>query len=206
MDPTPPANCPRCRKVPLDDQPLVRHCGRCKGSWIAEQTLHERIAHAQGARPGHGLTWHEEARAALTCAVCAEPMQTLVVADTPIDRCPQHGVWFDAKELAHVLAVVAGVATPVAVAAATTHEPAASGLVGDGVELAADVAIEVAAGPAVDGAGYVAASAFEAVGEAGAEAAVEVAAETGGGIFEVVIGGVGIVAEAVVDAIAGIFS
>jgi Zn-finger nucleic acid-binding protein len=218
--PTPPASCPRCRKVPLDNQPLVRHCGRCKGSWIAEQALNERITHAQGERPHHGLTWHEEARAALMCAICAQPMQTLVVADTPVDRCPRHGIWFDAKELAHVLAMVAGVAAPVAVAAAP-HEPVASDLVGDGVELAADLAIEAAAGPAVDGAGYVAASAAEVVtssvfevagsavgaaAETGAEVAVEVAAEAGGGIFEVVIGGVGFVAEAVVDAIAGIFS
>jgi Zn-finger nucleic acid-binding protein len=185
MDPAPPASCPRCRKVPLDDQPLVRHCSRCKGSWIAEETLHERVAAARGARPG--LTWHREARAVLMCAICAEPMETLVVHDTPVDRCPRHGVWFDANELAHVLASVAAVA-PLAAAADPGRESIAPDLVEGGLELAVEGGVELA----VDAAD-VAAGAGEV-------------AEAGGGVFEVVIGGVGFVAEAVVDAVAGIFS
>lgn len=190
MDPAPPASCPRCREVPLGDQPLVRHCGRCKGSWIAEETLHAHVAEVRSARPGRGLTWRREARAALRCAICAEPMETLVVRDTPVDRCPRHGVWFDANELAHVLAAVAAVA-PVVAAAEPDRESIVPELVEGGAELAIDAA--ASAGEAAELAG------------GGAELAVE-AAEAGGGVFEVVIGGVGFVAEAVVDAIAGIFS
>jgi hypothetical protein len=117
-------------------------------------------------------------------------METLVVRDTPVDRCPQHGVWFDANELAHVLAAVA-VAVPAAAAAAA---PDRDSVVPDLVEGGAELAIDAAAGV-----GEIA----EAGG--GVELAAE-AAEAGGGVFEVVIGGVGFVAEAVVDAIAGIFS
>jgi Zn-finger nucleic acid-binding protein len=188
MDPAPPAKCPRCRKVALGDEPLIRHCGRCKGSWIAEETLHERVAAAQGAQSG--LTWRTEARAALLCAICAEPMETLVVRDTPVDRCARHGIWFDVNELAHVLA-------PVAVAAHVAAQPqtsTAGDLAEDGVDLAvgvADAALE-----SVD------------VVEVGGSA-VEVGStvvETGGGVFEVVIDGAGVVAEVVVDAIAAIFS
>ncbi len=184
MDPAPPASCPRCRKVPLDDQPLVRHCGRCKGSWISEQVLHERVAEARGAQPGRGLAWRKEGRAALMCAICAEPMETLVVQDTSIDRCPHHGVWFDANELAHVLAAIAVVAPVAVAAAAPPPDPARDSVATDVVEGGVELALESA----------------EVVAAAG-----EVA-DAGGGVFEVVIGGVGFVAEAVVDAVAGIFS
>jgi Zn-finger nucleic acid-binding protein len=180
MDPAPSASCPRCR-VPLDHQPLVRHCGRCRGSWISDQVLHERVAEARGAQPGRtALTWRKEARAALVCATCAAPMETLVVSDTPVDRCPRHGVWFDAGELAHVLAAVALAVTPIAAPGDPGGESAAGELVEGGVELALESA-------------EIAAAAGEVV-------------EASGGVFEVVIGGVGYVAEAVVDAIAGIFS
>jgi Zn-finger nucleic acid-binding protein len=178
MDPAPPASCPRCRQVPLDDQPLIRHCSRCKGSWISEDTLHERVAAARGPRPG--LAWHREARAALMCAICAAPMEALVVADTAIDRCARHGVWLDANELARVLAAAAAVAPPAGAAA----DPARAAI---STEIAAEVA-----GAGVD-------LAIEA-------ADVADVADAGGGVFEVVIGGVGFVAEVVVDAVAGIFS
>lgn len=195
MDPAPPATCPRCRKVALDDQPLVRHCSRCKGSWIAEETLHHHVAEARGAvaDAGHRMTWRKEARAALMCAICAAPMETLVVQDTAVDRCPQHGVWFDAKELAHVLAAVAAVA-PLAVAQAQAHAQAqsagsdAASIAGEVVEGGAELAIDAAAE---------AADAASAAGEV---------VETGGGVFEVVIDGVGFVAEAVVEVLGGIFS
>jgi Zn-finger nucleic acid-binding protein len=192
MDPAPPAKCPRCRNVPLGDEPLIRHCGRCKGSWIAEETLHARVAAAPSTHPG--LTWHTEARAALMCAICAEPMETLVVRDTAVDRCAQHGIWFDANELAHVLAPVAAAAY---VAAAEPHRSTTGELAEDGIELAVDVAdVAVEATDAAD------------VLEVGGSV-VEVGStivETGGGVFEVLIDGAGVAAEAVVDVIAALFS
>ena len=193
MDPALPANCPRCRKVALDDQPLVRHCSRCKGSWISEETLHERVAAEPSARPDGRLTWRKEARAALMCATCASPMETLVVRDTPVDRCPRHGIWFDANELAHVLMAV-GAVHQVAAASPLAADPARDSVVPELVEGGLELSVEavdmaVSAGGGVD----VAAGAGEV-------------AEAGGGVFEVVIGGVGFVAEAVVDVVAGIFS
>jgi Zn-finger nucleic acid-binding protein len=160
-----PAMCPRCRKVALDDLPLVRHCPRCKGSWISEDTLHERAAAARDASPRH-LTWRHEARPALMCAVCTVPMETLVIQGTPVDRCTAHGVWFDASELGHVLA---------AHAAAHHPEDQDDGVAGEALEAGLDIASEVDV------------------------------IETGGA-FEVVIEGVGVVAETVVEIVAGIFS
>jgi Zn-finger nucleic acid-binding protein len=195
MEPAPPASCPRCRKVPLDDQPLVRHCARCHGSWIAEATLHERVV---AARPGRGLTWRKEARAALMCAICAEPMETLVVRNTPVDRCPAHGIWFDAHELAHVLTPLAVI--PAVAAAGPAPDSVIPDLVEGGLEIAVELAVETAS-PVAELAVETAAPGVELAGDAAG-----VVVETGGGVFEVVIGGVGFVAEAVVDALAGIFS
>ncbi|HWO20509.1 MAG TPA: zf-TFIIB domain-containing protein [Kofleriaceae bacterium] len=183
MEPAPPARCPRCQ-IDLGDEPLIRHCSRCKGSWIAEETLHERAAAVQGGPPD--LTWHKEARATLMCAICGQPMETIVVRDTPVDRCVQHGIWFDANELAHVLSPAAAVAMTAAAVQVSTHQAqeqaqtsSALDVAGEGIELAVDVADLALASEVV---------------------------ETGGGVFEVIIDGVGVVAEAVVDMIAGIFS
>ena len=37
------------------------------------------------------------------CAVCRTAMQTVNLGSVQLDRCAQHGVWFDADELAALL-------------------------------------------------------------------------------------------------------
>ena len=37
------------------------------------------------------------------CAECKTPMQTVDLGKVQLDRCPSHGVWFDADELAALL-------------------------------------------------------------------------------------------------------
>jgi Zn-finger nucleic acid-binding protein len=177
MVPEPPATCPRCRTIALDDQPLVRHCSRCKGSWIAEAPLHSHATAAHSA--ARGLTWYHVGRAALMCAICAEPMETLVVSDTPVDRCALHGVWFDAGELGHVLA-----------AHAASREP---GSTSDAVADVVETGLEVADGVDIIDTGLELTTGADIV-------------ETGGGVFEVVVDGVGVVAETVVEIVAAIFS
>jgi hypothetical protein len=39
----------------------------------------------------------------LNCPSCGEPMKVGVLRGITIDRCHQHGIWFDGKELAAVL-------------------------------------------------------------------------------------------------------
>jgi Zn-finger nucleic acid-binding protein len=157
--------------VPLGDEPLIRHCPTCKGSWIAEATLHQRADAALGAQRGRRLSWHVEARAALGCAICSRPMETLVVRDAPVDRCPAHGIWFDAGELAHVLAPVALV--PAAAAAGSTPDRGDGEvveLVVDTAEVATEVAVDVAETGGgvfevvVDGVGVVAEAVISAIG------------------------------------------
>ncbi|MEJ7599074.1 MAG: zf-TFIIB domain-containing protein [Kofleriaceae bacterium] len=97
---SPSLPCPRC-KTELLDSGLLGHCARCRGAWVPEDVLHDRIAVMQQAPPR--LHWYRVPRAPLPCARCAEPMETLALFDVPIDRCLDHGLWFDADELSSVL-------------------------------------------------------------------------------------------------------
>jgi Zn-finger nucleic acid-binding protein len=37
------------------------------------------------------------------CAVCGKPMQPVSLGTVALDRCPDHGVWFDPEELASLM-------------------------------------------------------------------------------------------------------
>jgi Zn-finger nucleic acid-binding protein len=93
--------CPRCPDVRLTDDTL-RRCPRCHGAWLDESAIADRIARAHNQRTPD-LAWATDARKALPCASCAQPMQTVKLFDVALDRCTEHGVWFDANELDEVV-------------------------------------------------------------------------------------------------------
>lgn len=94
--------CPRCRTEALTEGDL-RHCGRCKGSWVPEEVLHAHIA-TMTSEPVPDVRWTvTHKRLGLPCAVCKHTMETLLLFDIAVDRCHSHGVWFDKDELANVL-------------------------------------------------------------------------------------------------------
>ncbi len=67
-------------------------------------------------------------RVGLPCAACREPMEPLDLLLEPVDRCKQHGVWFDKGELEAVVRVCLASA-PVAAAPSETDavtDPAAA--------------------------------------------------------------------------------
>jgi hypothetical protein len=37
------------------------------------------------------------------CAICGKPMQCVSLGTVALDRCPEHGVWFDPEELASLM-------------------------------------------------------------------------------------------------------
>jgi Zn-finger nucleic acid-binding protein len=81
----------------------LRHCPRCKGSWIPTEVLHEHVSTMQ-TRIDPKLVWKRSSqRVGLPCAACHHTMETLLLFEVPVDRCHSHGVWFDADELAEVL-------------------------------------------------------------------------------------------------------
>nr|MBA3542295.1 zf-TFIIB domain-containing protein [Deltaproteobacteria bacterium] len=50
------------------------------------------------------LAWQERPTdQARPCAECKAPMQLVNLANVALDRCAQHGVWFDADELTVLL-------------------------------------------------------------------------------------------------------
>lgn len=95
--------CPHCRDTELDDATIHR-CHRCEGTWIDEHTLLERLAAMQLPEVPRVPEWSEQKREAVrACPECAQRMETVALFGIPVDRCHQHGMWFDDGELAAVL-------------------------------------------------------------------------------------------------------
>ena len=76
------------------------HC-RCGGAWLSEQVLGEMASHVRGAVVR--LPWHDRVGTPRPCPMCAAGMQAVDLHGIELDRCGQHGIWFDANELDAVL-------------------------------------------------------------------------------------------------------
>ncbi len=71
--------------------------GRCGGVFLSEAAIVEKIG-------GHQLDLGRPRRAELACPVCSKPMPSAGLFEIPIDRCSEHGIWFDKTELDQVIA------------------------------------------------------------------------------------------------------
>ncbi|MFO0682277.1 MAG: zf-TFIIB domain-containing protein [Sandaracinus sp.] len=109
------AACPRCTSVPLAAVRVGEHrvaeCMRCTGLFVEHPVL-ERITRRteQSAglrlRPIGVAPTEPETTTYLPCPYCRKTMGRRGFADRSgviIDYCNEHGVWFDADELARVL-------------------------------------------------------------------------------------------------------
>lgn len=88
-------------RVPLDLTVNLWPCEYCDGVFVetaAFEAMVEDMAHA----PYH-LPEPSGAPGPRECPACERPMLTELIGSTPIDRCPQHGIWFDESELAEAL-------------------------------------------------------------------------------------------------------
>lgn len=97
--------CPGC-SAPLELTADVSRCGSCRGAWLTEDGLRHRLELMKpGAvlaqRPGRGAGGRR-------CPACAEPLASIEIEGIELDRCAEHGVWFDANELSDLLVAVAG--------------------------------------------------------------------------------------------------
>lgn len=185
----PSLHCPVC-PAELGPGPL-HHCGRCKGTWIEEQSLAERvgsmrtelprpIARAGSARPrsapegsAQSIVWASTESRNRPCASCGDTMESLVLYDVTVDRCAPHGVWFERHGLTSVLERSA---VPAAAAVAMVPIVAAPPSTTSGID-AGDVALGV-----VD----VAASGIDVLGVIGdiGSTALETALDVIGAIFD----------------------
>lgn len=88
-------------QTPLEEAGRTLRCTTCKGVWIAEDALVAILE--QRAATLVDLPWAPREDKPRPCATCGLPMQTLNLGSVALDRCAQHGVWFDANELASLL-------------------------------------------------------------------------------------------------------
>jgi Zn-finger nucleic acid-binding protein len=95
-------SCPTCR-VALIEAGRTLRCATCDGAWIAEEVLVGMLQ--ERASMLVELAWQARPDdAARPCAECGAPMQTANLGSVALDRCASHGAWFDAGELAALLA------------------------------------------------------------------------------------------------------
>lgn len=95
-------------KCPVDSTELeeagrTMKCSTCEGAWVREDVLVAILE--QRASTLVDLPWTTRGGDATPrpCAECAAAMQTVDLGSVALDRCAQHGVWFDANELAALL-------------------------------------------------------------------------------------------------------
>ena len=164
--------CPRCPSSTLSDGPF-HECRQCEGVWIAESSLEQHVGRLPA--PGEVSCEISKTRAGLRCAECGESMQPLDLMHEPVDRCRQHGIWFDKHELRAVVERVKAAAPATPTASVVHHESTAS-LVGDAVTDAyvMNVAIEAAA------------SGIEIVGETTGSGIGEAILDIIGGLFSAI--------------------
>jgi Zn-finger nucleic acid-binding protein len=73
----------------------------CGGAWICEAELVELAHDARGTLVT--LPWATRSGEARACPECTQPMRTVGLAGVALDRCFDHGIWFDAGELQAVM-------------------------------------------------------------------------------------------------------
>jgi hypothetical protein len=93
--------CPRCRSE-LAEEKLALVCVRCGGTWGEERVLVERWMSIAPLLPIPVLTPRVDRKRRLECVVCESPMAKVMFESIELDRCDEHGIWFDAGELDRV--------------------------------------------------------------------------------------------------------
>lgn len=96
-------SCPSCH-VELSTAGRTERCAKCDGAWIHEDVLVGMLQETASAMVQ--LPWQprtSEREQPRPCAVCGKPMAPVSLGGVALDRCTEHGVWFDHAELAAVL-------------------------------------------------------------------------------------------------------
>ena len=127
--------CPGCSEALAADAPIA-WCQACKGVWVSEAELEERVRVVRGKHEFNLELVLEPARSASRaqarrpCPLCREPLGHVRMGQAEVDRCGQkHGIWFDAQELEAVLnAATEGVGVKVPRVRVTPEEDVTGGL------------------------------------------------------------------------------
>lgn len=94
--------CPRCG-IALVDAWSARACPGCRGLWLDEPVLSEMILEMLPQPPDAlsrlQLAVIQRTGDPIACPNCHKPMHATAIHQVELDRCAQHGVWFDVDEL-----------------------------------------------------------------------------------------------------------
>ena len=94
--------CPACGDQILDTAGRTDRCPACDGAWIHEDALVGMLQERTSTLVF--LPWQpREKDNERVCPACEKPMQWVNLGKVKLDRCAEHGVWFDADELAALL-------------------------------------------------------------------------------------------------------
>lgn len=112
-------NCPRCSETLRPGLPHTLICPRCEGCWVGKGSLYvlARLTRAQLAQTALQPTLVADPKPfripdrPLQCPQCQQPMKRQIYcgdSGVEVDRCAEHGIWFDDGELAQVIDYVQG--------------------------------------------------------------------------------------------------
>lgn len=142
--------CPRCDArlfAGQADGVSMLGCGLCGGIWLdneaaqrVTQHFSERVVEL-ATRASQSAQRRPDVRAVAKCASCRAEMGRRTYGQVSVDVCQAHGTWFDAGELAALLAPM----RPVQMAPATFEQPVYESSTSTGVDWG-DVAGTVASG------------------------------------------------------------
>lgn len=95
-------------KCPVDSTPLEQagrtfKCATCEGAWVMEDVLVAILEQRTSTLVSLPWAARNQGDPPRPCAECATPMQTVNLGSVALDRCAQHGVWFDANEMTTLL-------------------------------------------------------------------------------------------------------
>ncbi len=95
--------CPIC-SVELADTVSYRGCPSCRGVFVTEEVLTSMVQEMhRGGAETEPLLWETGFGPTRSCPDCKKPMRSHVLENITVERCPDHGVWLDNRELPQVL-------------------------------------------------------------------------------------------------------
>jgi Zn-finger nucleic acid-binding protein len=124
--------CPRCEHE-LDGRPAK--CVQCHGCWVSVVDVARTVKSEAPA-------WTDEGKSQISCPECYATMQAITLHDVHLDRCAQHGVWFDIDEITDMLRKSGKIGPG---ESASADKPSVASKVGGGAAAVGDVIVDVVA-------------------------------------------------------------
>ena len=93
-------HCPACG-VRLEQARSVWRCSACKGCWVEERILADMVLRMRDGTGPTSLAFLSRTTAdgVRACPSCGKGMAHVALEGVELDRCADHGIWFDGREL-----------------------------------------------------------------------------------------------------------